>query len=66
MANTASLPQQRLMPPEGETHHWYLKAHLGPLRGGALWGSLAVILAFLVISVPQWGQPYVIDEAVFP
>lgn len=45
---------------------WLTSAHLGPLRGGGLWGSLAVIFAFLAISIPQYGQPYVIDEAVFP
>jgi hypothetical protein len=66
MTNTASLPQQRTARPEGEAPRWYLTAHVGPLHGGALWGSIAVILAFLAISVPQWGQPYVIDEAVFP
>lgn len=41
-------------------------AHVGPLRGGGLWGSVLVILVFLAISIPQYGQPYVIDEAVFP
>lgn len=45
---------------------WLLSAHVGPLRGGGLWGSLVVIFAFLAISIPQYGQPYVIDEAVFP
>jgi 4-amino-4-deoxy-L-arabinose transferase-like glycosyltransferase len=66
MTNTASLPQQRTAPLKGARPRWYVTAHVGPLYGGALWGSLAVIVAFLVISVPQWGQPYVIDEAVFP
>ena len=36
-------------------------ARLGPLRGAGLWGSLVVVLLFLAISVPQYGDPYVID-----
>jgi len=43
-----------------------MTARLGPLHGGGLWGAVAVVLAFLAVSMPQYGQPYVIDEAVFP
>ncbi|MCU1422412.1 MAG: hypothetical protein JWN36_2063 [Microbacteriaceae bacterium] len=50
----------------GAIRHWFMTAHVGPLHGGALWGVVGVILAFLAISIPQYGQPYVIDEAVFP
>ena len=39
---------------------------VGPLTGGGFWGVLAVAVAYLAISIPQWGQPWVIDEAVFP
>jgi 4-amino-4-deoxy-L-arabinose transferase-like glycosyltransferase len=48
------------------TVHTLAAARLGPLYGGGLWGTLAVVAAFLAISIPQYGQPYVIDEAVFP
>lgn len=43
-----------------------LAARIGPLHGGGLWGVVLVVLAFLAISIPQYGDPYVIDEAVFP
>ncbi|HWH25508.1 MAG TPA: hypothetical protein VNT53_02535 [Pseudolysinimonas sp.] len=50
----------------GRVMNWMRVARVGPLRGGGVWGTLGVILAFLAVSIPQWGQPYVIDEAVFP
>lgn len=66
MTKTESPTHGRTAPPKEVPPSWYLTVHVGPLHGGALWGSLAVIVAFLMISVPQWGNPYVIDEAVFP
>lgn len=45
---------------------WFLTVRIGPLYGWGLWGSVGVVVAFLAISIPQYGQPYVIDEAVFP
>jgi 4-amino-4-deoxy-L-arabinose transferase-like glycosyltransferase len=66
MTRTLSLPKERTTSAPSALSHWLLSAHVGPLHGGALWGSLAAIIAFLAISVPQYGQPYVIDEAVFP
>ena len=50
----------------GGALRWLRTARLGPLRGGGLWGSLAITIVYLAISVPQFSQPYVIDEAVFP
>lgn len=41
-------------------------ARVGPLKGVGLWGCLGVVLVYLAISVSQYAQPYVIDEAVFP
>lgn len=67
MSQTLSPPNQQAAPSSrSSVRHWLLTAHIGPLYGGALWGSVAVVVAFLALSVPQYGQPYVIDEAVFP
>lgn len=60
------LPNTDRLPLRTRVALWFLTTHVGPLRGGGLWGSVAVILAFLAVSIPQYGQPYVIDEAVFP
>ena len=66
MTAAASLSERRTAQPKSKAPRWFVTVHVGPLYGGGLWASIAVILAFLAISVPQWGQPYVIDEAVFP
>ncbi|MCU1580505.1 MAG: hypothetical protein JWP19_2709 [Rhodoglobus sp.] len=50
----------------GAIRHALLTARVGPLQGGGLWGSIGIVLVYLAIAIPQYGQPYVIDEAVFP
>lgn len=65
-AHSESVALRRGSSAWGGARHWLLTARVGPLHGGGLWGSLAVVVAFLAISIPQYGQPYVIDEAVFP
>lgn len=45
---------------------WIRMARLGPFQGPGLWGSMAMIAAYLALSIAEYGDPYVIDEAVFP
>lgn len=52
--------------PVARLARWLRSARLGALQGGGLWGSVVVVVVFLAISIPQYWQPYVIDEAVFP